>query len=169
MRVLSSLLAVAALLSGCGEPFLNPAVACPLRTLAFGQTTSPSRAGQACSFGEYPFTIAYAPTVDTLRDPRASDYSLVRGRVSVTALNYAVLLCAGSAQQVCMGGVSQLAVTIGDNGQLAYQAVFGTDGLNLMPGGSFKGRTPLVSETFGPGNTCQIDADVDFSCQMPVK
>jgi hypothetical protein len=169
MRRPTMTLAVLTLLCACGEPFLNPPVTCPVRTFAFSQTGSPANGARVCSFGEYPFSIAYAPRVDTVRDPDAKEYALPRGRVTLTAGDTAVRLCPGSAQDACRDGVSELTTVISDTGVVSYQGVYTTDLIALGPGGMFKSSGALVFENFGPGNTCRIDATYEFSCQAPVK
>lgn len=169
MRLPTLTLGAALLLGACGEPFVNAPVACPVRSYIFSQTTSPTRAGQPCDFGVYPFSIAYSPRVDTFRDPDAKDYWLARGRVTVTAAGTSVLLCPGSGQSICTGGVSELTTVISDSGALSYQGVFITENLALQPGGMAKSSGPLVFENYGPGNSCIVEHTAEFICQAPVR
>lgn len=159
------------MLVGCGDLFLNPPVECPARSIDITLTTTPLRSGQPCIFGDFPFSVAYGPKVDIEKDPNARDYALVGGRVTLTAGSSAVRLCAGSAEPICTDGQSELTATIGATGVLSYQGILSTELLTppLQPGGSYKGTSTLVTENFGPGNTCAVSATFDFSCQQPVK
>ena len=168
MRLRTPIVAAFALLCACGEPFLNPPVLCRPRTYVFSLTTTPNRAGQPCDLGLYPFSVAYAPSVDLLKDPDARAYMFARGSVTLTAANGSVLLCEGSGQSVCMGGVAELQTRISDNGVVSYQGIFVTEGTALYPGGMAKSGGPLVYENYGPGNGCTVDYTAEFSCQEPV-
>ena len=155
---------VGALLMSAGcDLFGNPPVKCEPTTFAVDEKRTVGLRG--CEFpAEYLFTIARAPRVDPTRST-ATDAALIGGRVTVTQGNPAILICA-SVDEECLEGTPQITTTIRGDGALAYQGFYALDNIPKLGGGdTFTAKGTLVTETYGPGNSCDVALDLKLNCE----
>lgn len=160
------------LVCSCGE-VVAPKVKCPADRVLIQLTQSASvpRAGLPCVFADpYPFTVSYAPEPEGGEtDAGVSPASLARlvgQNVTITQGSAATRVCAEVAE-VCKDGTSSVQTKISSTGMLAYQGLFSLEplGVTLNAGDTLKWEGTVVTESFGPSNTCPWKAVVQLTCQ----
>ncbi|HEY3451487.1 MAG TPA: hypothetical protein VGK67_34330 [Myxococcales bacterium] len=146
-------------LSSC-DLFVPPPVACDKITLVWELSGQETRKGMGCAWPD-PLTgqVAHSVAVDPTwaKDNNGGNELLVGAPVRVTGVGAA--LCEGMA---CEATEPEINIKVDEMGRLTY-------GVALPPpfvgGGKEINSTGLiVSEVYGPGNECYIEAAVKASC-----
>lgn len=177
-------MSAAVLLIGC-DVFVSPKVRCdeyslsaltqPDRPITITLSQTNVAAGMRCVFPELSFTVSHSPRIDVVdpgsptKPPNQTDLSLVGGKVFVAQADSSVLLCPGVGEPCTpdTGGAAAITVVIDKFGALSYRGT--TAGVVLQEGGSYTATGVLVTENYGPGNTCPVYEDFSFTCIAPVK
>jgi hypothetical protein len=163
-----ALLLLTSMSAGC-QAFLNPPVVCQDNTFTYKQTSTPARTGAPCVFPDLSYNVAYAPQVDQTRVTSDTAYlTLAGGQVTVTGGNAAVFVCPGT-DGTCTPDSQTADVVISPRGVLSYQVLMIMEGLApvLRPGDTYSSQGVLVSESFGPGNSCNVLGTFELTCKKP--
>ncbi len=165
------------LLVGC-DSFLVPPVACPTRQLInLRQTVTLATGTRFCTSVDTAFAVSYAPRFDRTvlgQDGQPAngpddDAQLIGTRVRVSRGVAATFLCSAPSGD-CGDRVPEYQTRIGTDGRLAYQGLFSLEGfdLALSGGDQFTWEGTVLTESFGPGNSCEVTGRVEVSCTAPM-
>jgi hypothetical protein len=153
-----ALCALAVGLGGC-EP-VPPAVACDGLSLVVGEKRTTAEG--ACSFPEaFVFNVAHTLKAVDGETP-ASVYTQIP--VQLSRLGGVITLCEGLS---CSPTEAELALRTDTLGMVRYSVRVDVLALGIPgAGGSTSVKADVVRETYGPGNSCPINLQLDLQCAL---